>query len=46
MATERELRLSMEAVYALLRKSGLITEDESVRRIRVEDGKLIIVIVR
>ncbi len=46
MATERELRLSMEAVYALLRKAGLITEEETVRRIRIESGKLIIEIVK
>ena len=46
MEKERELRLSMEAVYALLRKAGLITEEESVRRIRIESSKLIIEIVR
>jgi len=32
----------MEAVYALLRKAGLIAEEESVRRVRIESGKLII----
>ena len=46
MAEARELRLSMEAVYALLRKTELIKADESVRRVRVEDNKLIIEIVR
>jgi len=46
MARERELALSMEALYALLRKAGLAGEDETVRRIRIESGKLIIEIVR
>ena len=42
MARERELTLSMEAVCVLLRKAGLAGEDETVRRIRIESGKLII----
>lgn len=46
MAKERELSLSMEALYALLRKTGLVGEDETVRRIRIESGKLIIEIVK
>ena len=46
MAKEREQTLSMEALYALLRKAGLVGEDETVRRVRIESGKLIIEIVR
>ena len=46
MDKERELTLSMEALCALLRKAGLAGEDETVRRIRIESGKLIIEIVR
>jgi len=46
MERERELTLSMEALYALLRKAGLAGEDETVRRIRIESGKLIIEIVK
>ena len=46
MARERELTLSMEALCALLRKAGLAGADETVRRIRIESGKLIIEIVR
>jgi len=42
VARERELTLSMEALCVLLRKAGLAGEDETVRRIRIESGKLII----
>ena len=46
MEKERELTFSMEALCALLRKAGLAGEDETVRRIRIEPGKLIIEIVK
>ena len=46
MAKERELTLSMEALYALLRKAGLAGADETVRRIWMKSGKLIIEIVK
>lgn len=46
MEKERELRLSMEALCVLLRETELAGEDETVRRIRIESGKLIIEIVK
>jgi hypothetical protein len=46
VARERELTLSMEALCALLRKAGLAGEDETVKRIRIESGKLIIELVK
>jgi hypothetical protein len=46
MEKERELRLSTEALCALLRKAGLAGEDETVKRIRIESGKLIIELVK
>mgnify|MGYP001615260092 FL=1 len=46
MARERELTLSMEALCVLLRKAGLAGEDETVRRVRIESGKLIIEVVK
>ena len=46
MEKERELTLSTEALCALLRKAGLAGADETVRRIRIESGKLIIEIVK
>jgi len=46
MEKERELRLSTEALCVLLRKAGLAGEDETVRRIRIEAGKLIVEIVK
>ena len=46
MARERELTLSVEALCVLLRKAGLASADETVRRIRIESGKLIIEIVK
>ena len=42
MARERDLKLSLEALCALLRKAGLAGEDETVRRIRIESDKLIV----
>ena len=46
MARERELKLSLEALCVLLRKAGLAGEDETVYRVRIESGKLIIEIVK
>ena len=37
---------AMEALCALLRKAGLAGEDETVKRIRIESGKLIIELVK